>query len=201
MFTGIISNIGKVVQIDKNDSGDLTAVIESSDDMNNVAIGASISCNGVCLTVVSKENKDGLGYFTVDVSVETCNHTTTADWAINDNLNLEKALKFGDELGGHLVSGHVDCVAQIKSIHSEGESHRFTIECPRQFMKYIAPKGSVVINGTSLTVNEVGDNTFGVNIIPHTMEMTILGISSANDKVNLEVDMISRYVARLLGKE
>ena len=201
MFTGIISNIGKVVQIDKNDSGDLTAVIESSYDMNNVAIGASISCNGVCLTVVSKKNKDGLGYFTVDVSVETCNLTTTADWAINDNLNLEKALKFGDELGGHLVSGHVDCVAQIKSIHSEGESHRFTIECPSQFMKYIAPKGSVVINGTSLTVNEVGDNTFGVNIIPHTMQMTILGISSANDKVNLEVDMISRYVARLLGKE
>ena len=201
MFTGIITDIGTVVQVNKNAIGDLTASIECSYDMDTVDMGASISCNGVCLTVVDKENKAGRGIFTVDASVETCSITTTADWVVGTQINLERALRLGDELGGHLVSGHVDCIATIQSIILEGESHRFTFQCSDAYMKYIAPKGSVVINGTSLTVNTVNGNTFGVNIIPHTMEMTIMGKNAQNDNVNLEVDMLSRYVARLLGKE
>ena len=201
MFTGIITDIGTVTYISRNEAGDLKAVIETTYNMDTVNIGASIACNGVCLTVVNKENKNGKGYFTVDVSIETCNLTTTATWEKGTQLNLERALKLGDELGGHLVSGHVDTVCTIKSIVPEGDSYRFIFEASSKFMKYITSKGSVVLNGTSLTVNEVTGNTFGVNIIPHTMKMTVFGKSLQMDKVNLEVDMLSRYVARLLGKE
>ena len=200
MFTGIITDIGTIKSIETGGSSewsDLTLGIETAFDMNTVDMGASIACSGVCLTVVNKDN----GYFEADVSNETIAKTTIGDWSVGDNINLERALKLGDELGGHLVSGHVDTVASIKSIEPAGDSFKFTFETPAEFMKYIAEKGSIVIDGVSLTVNDVEKNTFNVNIIPHTMENTIFSKKSQNDKVNLEVDMLSRYVARILGKD
>ncbi|MGB1361088.1 MAG: riboflavin synthase [Alphaproteobacteria bacterium] len=201
MFTGIITDIGEITAIktpeNKEDWVDLTIGVKTSFDMNSVDMGASIACSGVCLTVVAKDN----GYFEADVSAESIAKTTISDWAVGTKINLERALKMGDELGGHLVSGHVDTTMTIKNIEQSGESHIFTFEVPEKYMKYIASKGSVVIDGTSLTVNDVDENTFNVNIIPHTLENTIFKEKSKNDKVNLEVDLLSRYVARILGKE
>lgn len=193
MFTGIITDIGEVQQVEKR--GDMRARIQCSYDLDTVDMGASIACDGVCLTVVGK----GPDWFDVDISAETIDKTSIGanGWEGGKRLNLERALKVGDELGGHIVSGHVDGVAYIESMTDEGDSTRITFRVPQALKRFIAPKGSVTLNGTSLTVNEVDDDTFGVNVIPHTQEVTTWGDAKVGDAVNLEIDMLARYVARL----
>jgi riboflavin synthase len=195
MFTGIITAQGTVTQVDAT-RGDKRFVIETPWNMADVPMGASIACSGCCLTVVAKTQNS----FTVDVSEESLSKTTLRDWMVGTKINLESSLKFGDELGGHLVSGHVDALATLVSITPEGDSHRLKIRVPQDLKHFIAPKGSVGLDGISLTVNEVEDDVFGVNIIPHTWVVTTLGQKKVGDKVNLEIDMLARYVARILGK-
>lgn len=191
MFTGIITDLGTIRSLEHR--GDLRARIETRYDMDTVDLGASIACNGVCLTVVAM----GADWFDVDISAESVSKTNIGDWAEGGRLNLERALKVGDELGGHLVSGHVDGVAEIVKMAAEGDSTRFTFEAPEALARFIAPKGSVALNGTSLTVNEVDGTRFGVNIIPHTKAVTTWGSAREGDRVNLEIDTLARYVARL----
>lgn len=195
MFTGIITDVGRVVEIERR--GDLRLTIETRYDMERVAMGASIASNGVCLTVVEKL---GCAY-RVDVSAETIAKTTVGDWIVGTPLNLERSLKLGDELGGHLVYGHVDGVIQVLSVTPDGDSHRWRFQVPASLKNFIAAKGSVALNGVSLTVNEVEDDVFGVNIIPHTAVETTFGRLGPGDRINLEVDMLARYVARLVGKD
>ncbi len=195
MFTGIITDIGRVRAV--NQDGDTRYEIETHFDMNNVDIGASIACSGTCLTVIEK----GDNWFVAEVSTETLSKTTLGDWQVDTEVNLERPLKAADELGGHLVSGHVDGVGKITQIESEGDSIRYTFYPPPELTKFIAEKGSIAINGVSLTVNEVDDTTFGVNIIPHTQNVTTFGAAKIGDPVNLEIDMLARYVARLLEKD
>ncbi len=191
MFTGIITDVGKVRALEKR--GDLRARIESGYDMGGVDIGASIACDGVCLTVVDK----GGDWFDVDISAETVSKTNLDGWAEGRRVNLERALKVGDELGGHIVSGHVDGLATIVAIRDEGDSTRFTLQAPEALARFVAPKGSVALNGTSLTVNEVEGSDFGINVIPHTKDATTWGDAVVGDLVNLEIDTLARYVARL----
>jgi len=195
MFTGIITDIGEVARVEMR--GDLHARVNTTYDMAGVDIGASIACNGICLTVVDK----GTGWFEVDISAESIAKTNImkggAAWPVGTKLNLERALKLGDELGGHIVSGHVDGVAKVLSLEDEGESTRLTFEAPDVLARFIAPKGSVALNGTSLTVNDVDGCRFGVNIIPHTKAHTTWHEVKAGDMVNLEIDTLARYVARL----
>lgn len=200
MFTGIITDIGTVRTIAAHgvEAGcDTRLSITSAYDMTGVDIGASICCSGVCLTVVDK----GADWFAVDVSAETLSKSALGSFAVGTRINLERALKVGDELGGHIVSGHVDCTGEITSITAEGGSRRFVVRAPKSIAGYLAPKGSICINGTSLTVNTVADSadacSFGINIIPHTLEWTTFGAAEAGDIVNLEIDTLARYVARL----
>lgn len=195
MFTGIVTDVGTVRAIEKK--GDTRIEIETSYDMDDVDIGASIACSGPCLTVVEK----GPGWFAVEASAETLDKTALGDWAVGTRVNLERAMRIGDELGGHIVSGHVDAVAKVVEMLPEGDSVRFTFEAPADFARYIAPKGSVCLDGVSLTVNEVQDNRFGVNIISHTQSATSFGERKVGDRINMEIDTIARYVARLLGKD
>lgn len=195
MFTGIITDVGRVVEIERR--GDLRLTIETRYDMERVAMGASIASNGVCLTVVEKLDFA----YRVDVSAETIAKTTVGDWIVGTPLNLERSLKLGDELGGHLVYGHVDGVIRVLSVTPEGDSHRWRFQVPASLKNFIAAKGSVALNGVSLTVNEVEDDVFGVNIIPHTAVETTFGRLGPGDRINLEVDMLARYVARLVGKD
>lgn len=171
--------------------------IETGLDLNNVSIGASIACSGVCLTVTLKEKNS----FWTDVSGETLRKTIIKDWAVGTKVNIEPSLHLGDEIGGHFVFGHVDGVAQIMDIKEEGESHVVRMKVPEELSKYIAPKGSVSLDGISLTVNDVENDTFSVNIIPHTWENTTLGLKNTGDALNIEIDMLARYVARMLNKE
>lgn len=193
MFTGIITDIGVLTELDQR--GDLRARIRTGYDTDKIDMGASIACDGVCLTVV------GLGsdWFDVDISRETVDKTNIGlnRWAVGRRINLERALRVGDELGGHIVSGHVDGVAEIIAIADEGDSTRVTLRAPTELARFIAPKGSVALNGTSLTVNEVNGAEFGINFIPHTKEVTTWGDMSVGDAVNLEIDTLARYVARL----
>ncbi len=193
MFTGIVTDIGRVMHLEPR--GDLRARIGTHYDMATVALGASIACDGVCLTVVGK----GQGWFDVDISAETLARTNIGDqgWVLDKPVNLERALRLGDELGGHIVSGHVDGVAVIEAMTRDGDSTRLTFVAPDDLARFIAPKGSVALNGTSLTVNEVNGNRFGVNLIPHTQEVTTWGRAQVGDRVNLEIDTLARYVARL----
>jgi riboflavin synthase len=193
MFTGLITDLGRVRRIDPA-AGGARLVIETAYDMAAVEIGASIACSGACLTVVEK-GPDG---FSVDVSAETLAHTTIGGWKPGNRVNLEQALRLGDALGGHLVSGHVDAVAAVLARRADGDSERFQFQIPKGYERLIAPKGSVCLDGVSLTVNEVESGRFGVNIIPHTAEKTTFGKLGPGDRVNLEVDLIARYVARLL---
>ncbi|CAO3420437.1 riboflavin synthase [Azospirillum argentinense] len=195
MFTGIITDVGRVRAVERQ--GDTRFTVETVFAMETVPIGASIANNGVCLTVVEK----GPGWFAVQASAETLSKTTLGGWAEGTRINLERALKVGDELGGHIVSGHVDGVATVVEVRADGESKRFTFEAPTTLAKYIASKGSVALDGVSLTVNEVDGARFGVNIIPHTQDATTFGALKAGDRVNLEIDMLARYVARLAGQE
>ncbi|WP_294620753.1 riboflavin synthase [uncultured Roseovarius sp.] len=191
MFTGIVTDVGRVRALEKR--GDLRARIGTAYDMSGVDMGASIACDGVCLTVVDK----GEDWFDVDISAETVSKTNLEAWTEGRRVNLERALKVGDELGGHIVSGHVDGLAEVVAITDEGDSTRVTLRAPESLAKFIAPKGSVALNGTSLTVNEVEGLEFGINFIPHTKEVTTWGDVSLGDMVNLEIDTLARYVARL----
>jgi riboflavin synthase len=191
MFTGIITDIGTIKSIEKR--GDTRIVVESSYNMSSVAIGASIACSGPCLTVVEK----GESWFAIEASAETMSRTTVGNWIEGSRINLERALSLGDELGGHIVSGHVDGIAEIVSDDPEGDSIRFVFRVSDDLKPYIAEKGSVSLDGVSLTVNSVQDREFGVNIISHTQSETTFGDRKAGDLVNIEVDMLARYVARL----
>ncbi|WP_411958177.1 riboflavin synthase [Paracoccus homiensis] len=193
MFTGIITDIGTVQAVEQK--GDMTARIACHYDMAGVDMGASIACDGVCLTVVAK----GQDWFDVDISAETISKTNIGmqHWQPGRRLNLERALKVGDELGGHIVSGHVDGVATLTAMTDEGDSVRLTFTAPAALARFIAPKGSVALNGTSLTVNEVQGDSFGINLIPHTQQVTTWGDVAVGDVINLEIDTLARYVARL----
>ncbi|WP_444463212.1 riboflavin synthase [Rhodobacter capsulatus] len=191
MFTGIVTDLGEIVALEN--TGDLRARIRCGYDMGTVEIGASIAHAGVCLTVIAT----GADWYEVQISAETVSKTNLGSWTVGKRINLERALKVGDELGGHIVSGHVDGVAEITALRDEGESTRFSFRAPGALAKYIAPKGSVALDGASLTVNEVDGCSFGINIIPHTKAVTTFGAAKVGDKVNLEIDTLARYVARL----
>src|SRR5215472_11433419 len=192
MFTGIITDVGRVRQLRRSELPELT--IATAFDTAAITIGASIGCSGACLTVVAVEP----GAFAVQASAETLACTTLGDWKEGTPVNLEKPLRLGDELGGHLVLGHVDGTVRIVERRPEAESVRFVFEAPEDLAPFIAPKGSVALDGISLTVNEVAQNRFGVNIIPHTLACTNFGALQAGQRMNLEVDLIARHVARLL---
>lgn len=194
MFTGIITDIGTILDLEQR--GDLRARIGTRYDVDGIDIGASIACNGVCLTVIAL-GRAPQNWFDVEISAETVGATNVGDWAVGKRLNLERALKVGDELGGHIVSGHVDGVAEIVGMRDEGDSTRVTFRAPDALAKFIAPKGSVALDGTSLTVNEVDGRDFGINFIPHTKAATTWGGVAVGDPINLEIDTMARYVARL----
>jgi riboflavin synthase len=195
MFTGIVTDLGRVKRLYRGEILELT--IATAFDTGAIAIGASIACSGTCLTVVSVEP----GAFSAQASAETLASTTIGEWHEGTPVNLERSLRLGDELGGHLVSGHVDGIARIVERRPDAQSVRFTFEAPAAVMPFIAPKGSVALDGVSLTVNEVSGNRFGVNIVPHTLACTNLGEAGPGQSMNLEIDMIARYVARLLAAQ
>lgn len=195
MFTGIVTDIGRIVSLKQE--GDLRVRIATSYDPAGIALGASIACDGVCLTVIEKGSDNGSNWFDVQASAETLSKTTLGRWSEGARINLERALRVGDELGGHIVSGHVDGVGRIEAMTDEGDSTRFTFEVPEALARFVAPKGSIALNGTSLTVNEVDGCRFGVNIIPHTKDVTTWGDAQEGDPVNVEIDTMARYVARL----
>lgn len=191
MFTGIVTDIGTIQKTEER--GDLRARISCSYDMDGVDLGASIACDGVCLTVVAKGDE----WFDVDISAETVSKTNLDSWGSDTRVNLERALKLGDELGGHIVSGHVDGLAKIIKMQDDGDSTRVTLSAPDNLAKFIAQKGSVTLNGASLTVNDVNGADFDINFIPHTKSHTTWGDAAIGDRVNLEIDTMARYVARL----
>ncbi|MDP5216620.1 riboflavin synthase [Ruegeria sp. 2205SS24-7] len=191
MFTGIVTDVGTVIELDQQ--GDLRARIRTGYDTAGIDIGASIASDGVCLTVIAL----GEDWYDVQISAETVSKTNLGTWQIGKRVNLERALKVGDELGGHIVSGHVDGVAEVIAVEDEGDSTRVTFRAPDDLARFIAPKGSVALNGTSLTVNDVQGAEFGINFIPHTKEVTTWGEVATGDHINLEIDTLARYVARL----
>ena len=193
MFTGIVTDVGRIAVIESS-GADARITIETGFDLSTVEIGASIACSGICLTVV----EFGESRFTVDASAETRARTTLGEWGVGSPVNLERALRLGDELGGHIVSGHVDAVGRVFERRSDGEATRFGFEVPDDLAPFIAEKGSITIDGVSLTVNEVEGNRFGVAIIPHTARVTTFGLLEPGARVNLEVDMLARYVRRLI---
>src|SRR5215469_3967255 len=192
MFTGIIIDVGRVQRLHRGELLDLT--IATAFETSAISVGASIACSGACLTGVAVEP----GAFTVQASVETLTRTTLGEGQVGTPVNIEKSLCLGDELGGHLVLGHVDGMTRIVERRPEAESVRFVFEAAKELMSFIAPKGSVALDGVSLTVNEVAQNRFGVNIIPHTLACTNLGSLQSGQRMNLEIDLIARYVGRLL---
>ncbi|MEX0758179.1 MAG: riboflavin synthase [Tistlia sp.] len=206
MFTGIVTDRGRVRALDQR--GDLRIEIDTAYDTATLELGASVACNGCCLTVVAKgEAGEGRGWFAVDASAETRSKTAIGDWRVGTAVNLERSLRLGDELGGHLVSGHVDGLAEVVEIRPEGDSMRYRFAAPAALGRFLAPKGSVALDGVSLTVNEVeapgGEGPearmiFGCNVIPHTAEVTTFGSYGPGQRVNLEIDLIARYVARLV---
>ena len=200
MFTGIVTAIGTIRKA--RQTGDLRAVIACPFDPAGIAMGASIACSGVCLTVVDKGGDAGDAWFAVDISGESVARTVPGRWQVGQRLNLEPALKLGDELGGHIVTGHVDGVGSVVAVEPQGDSRRLTFAAPAQLAPYLAPKGSITIDGVSLTVNEVADQSdgachFTINLIPHTSDVTTLGALAAGDGVNLEIDVLARYLQRM----
>lgn len=197
MFTGLITDVGRVRAVRRppqGQAGDLRFEIDSGFDPATLAVGASIACAGVCLTAVALDGSR----FAVDVSAETLSKTTLGDWTEGTRVNLERSLRLGDELGGHLVYGHVDAVARVAEVRAEGDSWRYLFELPAELARFVAPKGSIALDGVSLTVNEVEGARFGVNIIPHTLQVTTFQDRPAGSRLNCEVDMLARYVARQL---
>lgn len=200
MFTGIITDIGTVQ--DRQQQGDTRFVISCAFAHDSIDMGASIACSGVCLTVVDKGQDDAYGdWFAVDVSAESLSRTTLGDWHEGTEVNLERALRMGDELGGHLVSGHVDGIGSVLDKRKEGDSIRLTLSAPDALMPFIAEKGSITVDGVSLTVNGVDANSLNLNIIPHTLYATTLSNLDVGDAINLEIDMLARYVQRLLSTQ
>ena len=200
MFTGIVTAVGTIRETRK--AGDLRLVIACPFDPAGIAMGASIACSGVCLTVVDRGGEAGNAWFAVDLSGESVARTVAGRWEVGNRLNLEPALKLGDELGGHIVTGHVDGVGKVVSVTPDGDSKRFVIAAPKDLAPYLAPKGSITVDGVSLTVNEVADQPdgtchFTLNIIPHTAEVTTIGALQAGDGVNLEIDVLARYLQRM----
>ncbi len=206
MFTGIITDVGTLVSVDRDQNGnrsewgDTRMVIDSHYDCDTIAIGASIAHAGACMTVVEKTKTDSGCRYAFDVSDESLDKTTLSDWLPGHNMNLERAMTAADELGGHLVTGHVDQVGVLAAKTNLAGSLKLDFSAPKEMMATIAPKGSITIDGVSLTVNTADDTQFSVNIIPHTAEVTTLGQLQPGDKVNLEIDLIARYVARYLSQ-
>jgi riboflavin synthase len=198
MFTGIVTDMGEVLALEQR--GDLRARIGTAYDVAGIDIGASVCCDGVCLTVVAKGKANARDWMDFEISAETLSKTNLGRWAVGKPVNLERSLKVGDELGGHIVSGHVDGLAEVVGLHPEGDSLRLRFRAPEALAPYIASKGSVALNGTSLTVNEVEGLEFGVNLIPHTRAVTTWGQVALGDQVNLEVDTMARYVARYMAR-
>lgn len=198
MFTGIITDVGTIAEAEQR--GDLRLTVRCSYDMAGVDLGASIACSGVCLTVVDK----GEDWFAVDVSAESVARTAQGQWNTGSKLNLERSLKLGDEMGGHIVTGHIDGIGEIVSADPVGDSIEIVIRAPDELAKYIAPKGSITLNGVSLTVNEVRDEESGclftINLIPHTAEVTTFASVAAGQPVNIEIDILARYLARMTSK-
>jgi riboflavin synthase len=192
MFTGIIMDVGRVRPV--KPGGDARIEIETGLDMGSIALGASIACSGPCLTVVEK----GPDWFAVTASAETLSRTTLGEWKPGTRVNLERALRLGDELGGHLVTGHVDGIATLLEERPEGDSRRWVLEAPSELAQFIASKGSIALDGVSLTVNEVEESRFGVNLIPHTLTHTTFGVTRAGARLNLEIDLLARYLQRLV---
>ncbi len=200
MFTGIVTAVGTIRETRK--AGDLRLVVACPFDPAGIAMGASIACSGVCLTVVDRGGEAGNAWFAVDLSGESVARTVAGRWEVGNRLNLEPALKLGDELGGHIVTGHVDGVGKVVGVTPDGDSKRFVIAAPKDLAPYLAPKGSITVDGVSLTVNEVSDQPdgtchFTLNIIPHTAEVTTIGALQAGDGVNLEIDVLARYLQRM----
>jgi riboflavin synthase len=198
LFTGIVTDIGEVLAVTPRAEGLHRLTIGCSYDRASIALGASMACAGVCLTVVETGERNGRAWFAVDAAAETLAVTTAGTWRGGARINLERALKIGDELGGHLVSGHVDGIARVLARENLPDMARFTLDVPAALTRFVAPKGSVALDGISLTVNQVEGNTFGVLIIPHTLDVTTLGDNREGDRLNLEVDLMARYAARLL---
>ena len=194
MFTGIITDIGVVIALKKAQDARMT--IRTSYKISSIAFGASIACSGACMTVVEK----GEDSFTIEVSAESLSRTTLGQWKIGTEINLERSLAVGDELGGHIVSGHVDGVAVVREIAESGDTHKLTLEVPPSFSKYIAEKGSITLDGVALTVNGVEGNCFWVTLIPHTWQYTTMKYLKPGEKMNFEIDMLARYVERMLGR-
>jgi len=198
MFTGIVTDVGEVLAIEERAEGLRQLTIGTVYDHASIAIGASIACNGVCLTAVATGKNGNRDTFAVDAAAETLRLTTVGRWQKGTRINLERSLKMGDELGGHLVSGHVDGLADVVSREDLTGMARFTLRVPRPLARFVAQKGSVALDGVSLTVNEVNDDTFSVLIIPHTLSVTTFGALKAGDQINFEVDVMARYAARLM---
>jgi riboflavin synthase len=198
MFTGIVSDIGEVVAVEERAEGLRRLTVACGYDLDTIAIGASIACSGPCLTVVSKERRGNRGCFAVEAAAETLALTSAGRWRAGTRLNLERAMKIGDELGGHIVTGHVDGLATLRVREDLTAMARLTFEAPAPLARFIAPKGSVALDGVSLTVNSVAGNAFSVLILPHTLAVTTIGAAHAGDACNLEVDMMARYAARLM---
>ena len=195
MFTGIITDVGEILSINLNNG---KIKISSKFNHNDIDIGASISCSGICLTVVEKDKHKNHSYFCFEVSQETISCTSVKFWKKNTKINLEKSLRFGDEVGGHLVTGHIDCLGEIVSINKSKNSNVFKIKYPKEYKRFVASKGSICLDGISLTINEVFDDFFSVNIIPHTEENTSWSKISKGDSINIEFDVLARYVASQL---
>ena len=195
MFTGIVTDVGKIRHIEKR--GDTHLAISTAYDVSAIDMGASIACSGICMTVVDKGSEKDR-WFAVSASGETLSKTTLSHWKVGDPVNLERPMRVGDEFGGHIVTGHIDAVAEIVRVVPEGESTRMVFEVPVNLARFVAPKGSVALDGVSLTVNEVDGARFGVNIIPHTFKVTTFGRAKPGSKVNFEIDLLARYVSRLV---
>ena len=200
MFTGIVSDVGRVTRVDERNDVRRIA-IASAYDAATIDVGSSIACNGICLTVVSRGTEAGDATFEVEAAPETLSITTAQDWGVGTRINLERSLRLGDELGGHLVSGHVDGLATVISREDYSETTKFVFEAPHDLARFIAPKGSVSLDGTSLTVNGVDGDRFDCLLIPHTLKVTTWGERQPGDRINLEVDTIARYVARIAGAD
>jgi riboflavin synthase len=200
MFTGIVTDIGEVVAVEPRAEGLTRLKIACGYDPDTIAVGASIACGGVCLTVVARGKDGNRAWFAVDAAAETLRLTTVRGWQKGTRINLERALKIGDELGGHIVAGHADGLAAVLSREDLTDMARMTFRAPAELARFIAPKGSVALDGVSLTVNEVAGDTFSVLIIPHTLQVTMLGRLADGDQVNLEVDLMARYAARLMER-
>jgi riboflavin synthase len=200
MFTGIITDIGEVTAVEPRGQGLARLTIACGYDPDSIGIGASIACSGVCLTVVTRGKEGNRDWFAVEAAAETLRLTTVGNWRRGTRINLERALKIGEELGGHIVAGHADGVARVLRREDSTDMAEFTLRAPQQLARFIAPKGSVAVDGVSLTVNEAEGDTFSVLIIPHTLKVTTLGLLGAGDAVNLEVDLMARYAARLLER-